>query len=103
MNKINHSEFKRKIFNKGRFKQYIISPYASEEKFYQKILLFSDRVDQPTIHTFRGKELSLILPFSPTGIRESIKKHLNVIKRYTGVDTTYFGLFDFNENIVLII
>lgn len=100
MDKITHTKFMKKIFNKGKFKQYTISPYASEENLYHKVLLFSDKVDYPTIHTYRKKEVSLILPYT-TDIKKSLNDNIDLLKRYTNVDATHFGLFDFEGNRVL--
>lgn len=102
MKEITHTEFMKKIFNKGKFEQYIISPYASEERLYHKVLLFSDKVDQPTIHTYRGKKMSLILPYT-TDIKESLNDNIDLLKSHTNVDATYFGLFNLKGNKILTI
>lgn len=100
MKTINHTDFKKKIFKKGKFKQLIISPYASEESLYHKVLLFSDKVEEPTIHTYRRSEMSLILPYT-VDIKKSLIDNIELLKSYTKVHATYFGLFDFEGNRIL--
>lgn len=102
MNKITHTEFMKKIFNKGKFEQYVISPYASEESLYHKVLLFSDKVNQPTIHTYRRQKMALILPYT-VDIKKTLNDNIELLKKYTNVDATYFGLFDFEGNKILTI
>lgn len=103
MEKINHTEFMKKVFKKGKFEQYIVSPYASEERnSYSKVLILSNKVDKPTLHMYRRKPMSLILPIG-VDKKNIIANNIELIKDYTRVHASHFGVFDFNSRLLFTI
>ena len=97
MDKVNHTEFKKNILNKGKFQQYAVSPYASTEEHMQKVLLISDRVAEPTEYYYRKEKLALILPYDADGVLPSIEPHAEEIAHHTGVLASFFGVFDIKD------
>lgn len=103
MEKINHTDFMKKVFKKGKFEQYIVSPYASEERNnYSKVLVLSDKVDEPTLYTYRRKPTALILPYSDD-TKSVATNNLESIKNHVGAHATYFGVFDFDNRLLFTI
>ena len=102
MKKVNVSTFKKQILNKGDFKEYIITPYASKETHYKAVLITSDKVADPTWLTHHNKKLALILP---AGVRiyEPIKENIGIISELTGVAASYFGLFTLENKLLFTI
>ena len=102
MNKVNVNTFKKQILNKGDFKEYIISPYASKESHFKAVLITSDKVADPTWLKHYNEKLALILPASDR-IYETIKENIEIISDYTGVAASYFGLFTIDNNLLFTI
>ena len=99
MNKVNVITFKKKILNKGYFKEYIITPYASEEAPFKTVLITSDKVTEPTWLKHDNKKLALILP-SSNRVYETIKENIEIISEHTGVAASYFGLFTIDNKLL---
>ena len=102
MNKVNVNTFKKQILNKGDFKEYIITPYASKESHVKAVLITSDKVAEPTWLKHYNKKLALILPASDR-IYEPIKENIGIISELTGVAASYFGLFTVENNLLFTI
>ena len=102
MKKVNVNTFKKQILNKGDFKEYIITPYASKESHFKAVLITSDKVAEPTWLTHYNKKLALILPSSDK-MDETIKKNIGIISELTGVAASYFGLFTLDNKLLFTI
>ena len=102
MKKVNVNTFKKQILNKGDFKEYIITPYASKESHFKAVLITSDKVAEPTWLTHFNKKLALILPSSDK-MDETIKKNIGIISELTGVAASYFGLFTLDNKLLFTI
>ena len=102
MNKVNVDTFKKRILNKGDFKEYIITPYASKETHFKAVIITSDKVAEPTWLTHYNKKLALILPSSDK-MDETIKKNIGIISELTGVAASYFGLFTLDNKLLFTI
>lgn len=93
MNKVNHAEYKKNILDKGKFQYYTVSPYASTERHYQKVLIISDKVSEPTEYYYRKEKLALIIPYNADGVLPSIEPYVNEISYHAGVQASFFGVF----------
>lgn len=102
MNKVNVNTFKKQILNKGDFKEYIITPYASKETHFKAVLITSDKVAEPTWLKHYNEKLALILPASDK-MDETIKKNIGIISELTGVAASYFGLFTIENKLLFTI
>ena len=102
MNKVNVSTFKKKILNKGDFKEYIISPYASKESHFRAVLITSDKVEEPTLLTHYNKKIALILP-PRERTYETIKENIEIISEHTGIEASYLGLFTIDNKLLFTI
>ena len=102
MNKVNVNTFKKKILNKGDFKEYIITPYASKETHFKAAIITSDKVAEPTWLKHYNEKLALILPASDK-MDETIKKNIGIISELTGVTASYFGLFTIDNKLLFTI
>lgn len=91
MQTVTHTTFKKAILNKGKFEQLIVSPYNSEERTMQKVIVLSDRIDRPSVYTHRRSVLALVLPFSKD-IRAALQAYTEDIVSFTGVCAPYFGI-----------
>lgn len=93
MKSINYAEFKKRVYKKGRFKQYIVAPYASEERSgnrHVRVVLTSGQVKDPTWLSHGRRKEALILP---DGI-DTFTDHFALVQTWTGVQAPYFGAFD---------
>ena len=102
MKKVNVSTFKKQILNKGDFKEYIITPYASKETHFKAVIITSDKVAEPTWLKHYNEKLALILPASDK-MDETIKKNIGIISEFTGVTASYFGLFTIENKLLFTI
>ena len=102
MNKVNVNTFKKKILNKGDFKEYIITPYASKESHFRAVLITSDKVEAPTLLTHYNKKIALILPPRERAY-ETIKENIEIISEHTGIEASYLGLFTIDNKLLFTI
>ena len=102
MKKVNVNTFKKQILNKGDFKEYIITPYASKETHFKAVIITSDKVAEPTWLKHYNEKLALILPASDK-MDETIKKNIGIISEFTGVAASYFGLFTIENKLLFTI
>ena len=102
MNNVNVNTFKKKILNKGDFKEYIITPYASKETHFKAVLITSDNVADPTWLKHYNNKLALILPAGDK-MDETIKKNIGIIAEHTGVAASYYGLFTIKNELLFTI
>ena len=102
MNKVNVNTFKKKILNKGDFKEYIITPYASKESHFRAVLITSDKVEEPTLLTHYNKKIALILPPRERAY-ETIKENIEIISEHTGIEASYLGLFTIDNKLLFTI
>ena len=102
MKKVNVNTFKKQILNKGDFKEYIITPYASKETHFKAVIITSDKVAEPTWLKHYNEKLALILPASDK-MDETIKKNIGIISELTGVAASYYGLFTLESKLLFTI
>lgn len=94
---ISVKDFNSTILNKGKFSQYVVSPYGSTESFYHEVLVISDKVTEPTWLIKRKSVLALILPLEKGGMVSTVTRYKHLLSKLTRVQATYFTVMDFNQ------
>lgn len=88
------ADFRKKVLNKGLFKQVAIYPYFNNEnKRYERVVVFSDKVSEPTELKFRKKTIALVLPYNDNA-QQGIVAYGETVKRYVGVDAPVFSIYN---------
>lgn len=95
MIKMTVTQFKKNILFKGKFEQYVVTPYSSQELVWGIVLVLSDQVKEVTSIHIRNKKkpTAIILPYV-NNIYDSIAKHSYLLPKVTRVDAPYFGVFN---------
>lgn len=97
METIKVSEFKKNIFKKGDFQQYIVYPYfTDEDEMHSRVLVISDKVQEVTMVKNRNKRIALILPVK-NSLKETLNEYKDKIKSFVGVDAPVFSIYDFKN------
>jgi len=97
MKKVNVATFKKKILKKGKFLEVSVYPYFSNEnKMYGRVVIISDRVQEPTFLTHRYSKLALILPWEKD-VKTAIQCHFQLIQEFVGVMAPVLSIYSLDN------
>ena len=109
MLKMPMSEFKKKVLNKGVFREFLVTPYASIERHLAGVVIVSNRVSELTgLHIRNRKDpVALIIPYKRNAkdmeaIGEAMKLHYDAIARFIRVDAPFIGVWELKDETPLV-